>query len=541
MSFIVEERRKGGGRQNVNREQIEIAIIAAPEDDKYRQQVITALQGALQFFEKKDLVSIWHKGLIRSGSITAQEIQKHIQAARIILVLMSQELLADSFYNDKNNHIDVIIQRSKQKNVQVIPVLIRPCSWKDSPFKGLNPLPANEIPLLESPRRYRTLQDIAQSVKTHVEEMMETLPAEAPSRPSREPAQEKLAMSSSSFVHGYALLIGAGGNLPVTVDDAQRLGHVLEHSTRAAYPSAQVEILVENNATRVNILAAFDRLIQRVKHDPDATVIVYFSGHGGKFSQDGQAPAYFLIPHGYNPARRRETAISDHELTTRIEAMQARKMVVLLDCCHAGGIPLLKDVGEGFKMSSLPPELLQALSSGRGRVVVASSREGELSQTNSLGSIFTNCLLEALRGKGTVHSDNTIRILSVLSYLFEEVPPRTGNQQHPFVNNISNMDENFVLCYSQAQRKEKSDDTTRPSPSHSPASLTMYQRARLEKRRDELQSSLARYDEKIARLSQEADIETDVLRQYQYQQQLLQQLQKRTSIEEEQEAIIRQL
>lgn len=348
-------------------------------------------------------------------------------------------------------------------------------------------------------------------------------------------------MPSSSFIHGHALLIGVGDNLPVTVDDAQKFGKVLENSTRAAYPPGQVETLLERKATRANILAAFDRLIQRVSHDPDATVMVYFSGHGVKFLRDEMPAEYFLLPYGYNPSLRRETAISDQELTARIESIQARKLVVLLDCCHAGGIPQLKDGEERFEKSALPPELLQALESGGGRVVIASSQEGEKSQTDSQGSIFTNCLLEALRGNGTTHPDQAIRILGVLAYLFQEVPQRTGNLQHPFLNKILHMNEDFILCYAPAQMKGEPDNTVLSDSPRLAVSLTTYQRERLEKKHAELQSSLDLYDEKVALLRRAADLETDVLRKFQYQQQLFQEIQRRTSLEEELETIIRQL
>jgi len=70
-------------------EKVEIAIIAAPQDREYCQQVLSALEGALQFLEKKELVCVWHKGMISAGSKTAQVILERVQAAHIILVLMT--------------------------------------------------------------------------------------------------------------------------------------------------------------------------------------------------------------------------------------------------------------------------------------------------------------------------------------------------------------------------------------------------------------------------------------------------------------------
>lgn len=72
-----------------------------------------------------------------------------------------------------------------------------------------------------------------------------------------------------------------------------------------------------------------------------------------------------------------------------------------------------------------------------------------------------------------------------------------------------------------------------PNQSHTSISLAIYQRERLERKRAELQLSLDLSDEKIALLRRAVDLETDVLRKFQYQQQQLQEVQRRTAIEEE--------
>lgn len=265
-------------------------------------------------------------------------------------------------------------------------------------------------------------------------------------------------MPGSTFSHGYALLIGVGADLPVTVKDATALYTVLIDPERAAYPASQTHLLAEEKATRKDILTAFDTLIKQVAKDPDATVVVYFSGHGGFITHFGKPAGYYLVPNGFDAARRAATSISGAEFTGKIEAIKARKLIVLLDCCHAAGIPLTKSVGESFQKSPLPPELLGKLEVGSGRVIVASSRKEEYSYTGAPYSIFTTCLLEALAGRGTKNKDGYARVLDILTYLFDTVPLRAGSvgSQHPFVNNIRNLDDNFPLCYYAGGSKEVS-------------------------------------------------------------------------------------
>src|SRR5436853_3913452 len=111
-------------------------------------------------------------------------------------------------------------------------------------------------------------------------------------------------MTAIGFRHGHALLVGVGDDLPVTVQDADALNKILTDPARAAYPEKQVEKLIEGAATREGILKAFDRLIKRANTDPDATVVVYFSGHGVFY---GPTAEYFLVPNGFDWNRRKET------------------------------------------------------------------------------------------------------------------------------------------------------------------------------------------------------------------------------------------
>lgn len=324
-------------------------------------------------------------------------------------------------------------------------------------------------------------------------------------------------MANQTFAHGYALLIGVGADLAVTVQDATALHNLLINPLCAGYPPSQVALLTETDAHREQILAAFDRLTRQVENDPDATVIIYFSGHGGKFHLPGQSPEYCLVPYGYDPGRRHETALSDQEFTARIEAIKARKLVVFLDCCHAGGVPALKDANVTFEKSPVPPHLLNTLQAGSGRIVVASSRENEYSYTGTPYSVFTACLIEALGGKAAIKKDGLARILDILTYLFDQVPQRTSEKQHPFVNKILNLDDNFSLCYYAGGDKGSPEE-----PASSPPVLTAGKRQRLERKRQELQASWDLRNEKIQRLRQTLDIETDPLSSFKYEQQLLQ-------------------
>jgi len=252
------------------------------------------------------------------------------------------------------------------------------------------------------------------------------------------------------FSNGYAVLIGVGADLPITVKNTSALHDLLVNPYQAAYPRYQVQLLTETLATRESILDAFDRLIAQVNNNPDATVIIYFSGHAMHLRDVGKPEKYFLIPYGYDPNQLIETAISDTEFTIKITEIKARKLAVFLDCGLANGAASLKEPEErSIEISSVSSDLLMMTRTKGKGIVVASCQQNEMSHVGTQYSIFTECLIEALEGKAKTEArkDDFIYINDVVAYLLEQVPQRTSDRQHPVVNQISNLSDNFPLCY----------------------------------------------------------------------------------------------
>jgi hypothetical protein len=143
-----------------------------------------------------------------------------------------------------------------------------------------------------------------------------------------------------------------------------------------------------------------------------------------------------------------ETAISSAELTRALEAIKARKEVVIFDCCHAAGLTKgIEDTVDiealGIK-SGFSDHYYAKLTAGRGRVILASSRSTEFSWVlpGAQNSLFTQHLLAGLRG-GIASDDGLIRIFDLFEYLQPKV---TGDQpdQHPIFK--AELEENFPVA-----------------------------------------------------------------------------------------------
>jgi len=247
---------------------------------------------------------------------------------------------------------------------------------------------------------------------------------------------------SDRFTSGHALLIGVGGDLPGTVEDARGIADVLRDAERCAYPPEQVRLLAGADASRANILAALDALAHSA--DAHSTVLFYFSGHGYRVTSPADQ-AHYLLPYGYDLQKLDQTAVSGAELAERLRALKARKVLVLLDCCHAGGVGQAKAPGLELAKAPLPGEALALLEEGRGVVLVASSQEDELSYAGRPYSAFTLALLEALSGVGVAKKDGWVRVADLALHAREVVPTRTKGKQHPILH-FEHAD-NFAVAY----------------------------------------------------------------------------------------------
>ena len=252
---------------------------------------------------------------------------------------------------------------------------------------------------------------------------------------------------SELFMQGYAVVVGAGGDLPVTASDALGVAKQLRDPGRCAYPPGQVRCLTNAEARRGAVLEALDWLGGAA--GPEATATVYFSGHGA------ETPEHYLMPHGYQMSDLPGTAITGREFTEKLRAIRAKKLIVLLDCCFAGGVADAgaEAKGPAWVKSPLPPDVIEALGASSGRVVIASSRKDEGSWTGTPYSVFTRAVLEALAGYGAFEQDGFARVLDLALYVGRMVANRTGDKQHPIIK-VARLEDNFALAYTAGGSKQ---------------------------------------------------------------------------------------
>ena len=170
-----------------------------------------------------------------------------------------------------------------------------------------------------------------------------------------------------TFTHGYALLIGVDENhvgkwaLPDVAKDIQALAEVLVHPQRCAYPKDNVKTLTGQETTRQSILDGLEWLQERVEADSggNTTAIVYYTGHGWHKTAAGSSE-FYLIPYDVREGKIKSRALRATDFAEAVGELSPRRLLVVLDCCHAGGMGV-KDVlplPAGYVEAAITPSLL---------------------------------------------------------------------------------------------------------------------------------------------------------------------------------------
>lgn len=254
----------------------------------------------------------------------------------------------------------------------------------------------------------------------------------------------------SAMESAHALVVGIANyqkinRLPETVlKDAQDIHNLLISPQHCGYSPDNVQLLLDGQATQASLRQALADLVQR--SDQDSTVFIYVSSHGGSVEFGPHAGEYLLPVDAdfTSGASLAQTAVSGAQFTEALRAIPARKLVVIFDCCHSGGIGQPKDAEAPTVKAGLPDNYYEVLKQGQGRVILASSRNTEQSYVlpGAANSLFTQHLLDGLRG-GAIGPGGVIRILDLFSYLQPKVTSDFSSQ-HPILK--AEIEENFPIA-----------------------------------------------------------------------------------------------
>ncbi|HEU5376263.1 MAG TPA: TIR domain-containing protein [Ktedonobacteraceae bacterium] len=142
---------------------IEVFYSYAHEDEALRND----LAKQLSMLKREGLISEWHDRQILPGDKWEQKIDDNLEAASLILLLVSPDFLASDYCY--NIEMQRALERDKRGEAKVVPIILRPCEWQHAPFAHLAVLPKDGTAILTWPDKDTALLDVAQGLRRLLE------------------------------------------------------------------------------------------------------------------------------------------------------------------------------------------------------------------------------------------------------------------------------------------------------------------------------------------------------------------------------------
>lgn len=221
-------------------------------------------------------------------------------------------------------------------------------------------------------------------------------------------------------------------NLEFADYDAICIANILKKMKADVFQEVRIKILTNQNATREKIIDSMDKFLRRASLNDVA--FIFIAGHGIKHKQTG---SYYFLPYeaDLNSLLSKGLKWTDFEEAVKIISMNAKKVILAVDTCHAGAMKVF--------LTGLEPadNLSFALRYTTGIYTLSASKFGEESiedvrfklpgEKKGHGA-FTYAILKGMNGEADTDNNKVITLGELFTYVSRLVPQVTNGRQHPY-------------------------------------------------------------------------------------------------------------
>ena len=160
------------------------------------QELHKKLREHLSALEHSGNFIIWQDQEIPVGANWEDQINKHLNEADIILLLVSASFIASKYC--WNKEVQVALERHEAGTAKVIPIILKPAFWQDTPLGRLQVLPTGAKPVTQWNDQDVAFEDVVQGIR-------KALFGEAPLKETiNQQSAEKLSMQSPFTATGVS-------------------------------------------------------------------------------------------------------------------------------------------------------------------------------------------------------------------------------------------------------------------------------------------------------------------------------------------------
>ncbi len=147
------------------------------------EALVKELENHLSALKRQGHITAWHKHNISAGTEWSSEINKNLNTANIILLIISADFIASDYCYGVE--MEQALARHDAKDARVLPIIARPVDMEGSPFSKLQALPSNGLPINKWTTQDDAFVDIVQGIRKVVDELRATQAKKRPSVPAR--------------------------------------------------------------------------------------------------------------------------------------------------------------------------------------------------------------------------------------------------------------------------------------------------------------------------------------------------------------------
>jgi DNA-binding NarL/FixJ family response regulator len=149
---------------------LEVFFSYAHKDEALRDKLVTHLST----LKRQGAITDWHDRLISPGAEWVGQIDNHLNAAGIILLLISPDFIASDYCYG----VELVraMERHQAGQARVIPIILRPVDWTGTPFSKLQALPKDGKPITIWANEDEAFLDVAKGLR-RITEQVEKLPS----------------------------------------------------------------------------------------------------------------------------------------------------------------------------------------------------------------------------------------------------------------------------------------------------------------------------------------------------------------------------
>jgi hypothetical protein len=227
----------------------------------------------------------------------------------------------------------------------------------------------------------------------------------------------------SADVKIWAVVVGVGRYTTMPVlkysdDDAYQFYAFLKSPEGGALPDKQLRVLVDEDATRANILTTVRQVF--LKADENDVIIFYFSGHG--------LPGAFL-PQDYDGINNK---LLHNDIKSILEQSKAKHKMCIADACHSGSLLAMKKPIEATIQT-----YYKAFNETNGGTALLMSSKGEeysLEDQGLRSGIFSHYLIRGLKGEADIDGSKIVSVREIYDFVYKSVRSYTSNVQTPTIS-----------------------------------------------------------------------------------------------------------